>query len=132
MTNIVNKPWGREIVYTDADLPYVGKIIHLNASQKWSLQYHDRKLETFALFQGQANLIIGETKDSLQTISMVANEGYTIKPNIIHRVEAITDCVILETSTPETGTTYRLEDEYNRPNETPEIRNSPNRGWSEK
>ena len=35
----------------------------------------------------------------------------------------------MEVSTPETGTTYRLEDDYQRVNETEEVRSSSNRGW---
>ena len=31
---------------------------------------------------------------------------------------------------PETGTIYRLEDDYSKGNETEEIRSDPNRGWN--
>jgi hypothetical protein len=34
----------------------------------------------------------------------------------------ITDCDIIEVSTPEQGTTWRLEDDYARPDETPQQR----------
>jgi hypothetical protein len=34
----------------------------------------------------------------------------------------ITDCDILEVSTPEIGTTFRLEDDFKRPDETEELR----------
>ena len=130
MTKIITKPWGEEILLTEPDLPYSAKIMKTNAGKRWSLQYHDQKTETHTLLEGEANLTLGTTQTDLQVFKMVPHVGYTIKPNTVHRIEAITDCLILETSTPEKGTTYRLEDDYHRPNETEEVRNSPNRGWN--
>jgi hypothetical protein len=34
----------------------------------------------------------------------------------------VTDCEIFEVSSPEKGVTYRLEDDYKRPDETEEMR----------
>jgi len=39
-----------------------------------------------------------------------------------HRHQAVTDCDIVEVSTPEMGTTYRLEDDYKRLDEAPQQR----------
>jgi len=36
---------------------------------------------------------------------------------------------VLEVSTPEIGTTFRLEDDYARPDETESVREAPGRGW---
>jgi mannose-6-phosphate isomerase-like protein (cupin superfamily) len=126
----IQKPWGFEIKLSEEDLPYVCKIAFTIAGKRWSLQYHDQKTETFSLLSGQMKLTMGPDKDHLTTIDMVPSTGYTIIPGTIHRLEAITDCVTVEASTPEIGTTFRLEDDYQRSNETDEIRNSPNRGWS--
>ena len=49
-------------------------------------------------------------------------QGYTTKVGQRHRLVGVTDCDILEVSTPELGTTWRLEDDYARPHETPEQR----------
>jgi hypothetical protein len=46
-----------------------------------------------------------------------------------HRLIGLTDTDILEASTPENGTTWRLEDDFARPDETEELRAAPNRGW---
>ncbi len=127
MSSIINKPWGEEILLTEDNLSYAAKIAHTRAGQRWSLQYHDQKTETITLISGQATLTLGDQK-----ITMILNQGYTVKPQIVHRLEAITDCTTIEVSTPEKfGTTHRLEDDYHRPDETPNIRNSPNRGWHE-
>ena len=128
---IVDKPWGREVILTTSDLPYTAKILEINAGKRLSLQYHDQKLETLCLISGEANIIWGTDKNNLKTEKMIPENGYTIQPNIIHRFEAISDCQIYEASTGEIGTTFRLEDDTNRPNETENLRNSPNRGWTQ-
>lgn len=120
----VDKPWGFEVVTTTPDLPYTGKILSINANSKLSLQYHDQKTETLALFSGQAILTLNN-----QDINMQPLVGYTVKPQEIHRITAIKPSIIIEVSTPETGTTFRVNDDYSRGDETSEVRNLPNRGW---
>jgi hypothetical protein len=61
---------------------------------------------------------------------MEPERGYTIRPNRKHRLEGVEDAVVLEVSTPEIGTTFRVEDDYARPDETEELRASDNRGWN--
>jgi len=129
---IVDKPWGKEIILTTKNLPYVGKIIHIDQGKRWSTQIHDQKLETFCCISGQARLFTGKDIDHLNQEIMAENQGYTIETGTVHRIEAITDVIIFEVSTPETGTTFRLQDDYNRPDETEAVRNSPNRGWNQK
>lgn len=129
---IVDKPWGKEIILTTSDLPYTSKILKIDAGHRLSLQYHDQKLETLCLISGEVNLIWGKDVNNLITEKMLPQTGYTITPGTIHRFEAVTDCQLFESSTGEIGTTHRLQDDANRPDETEEIRNSPNRGWSEK
>lgn len=123
----VPKPWGEEIILTTPDLPYTAKILKIRAGHKLSLQYHDQKTETLCLISGQCQIISGPDVNKLQTQDMVSHQGYLITPNIVHRIIAVTDCLLIEASTPETGTTFRLEDDYQRPDETPEIRDLPNR-----
>lgn len=126
---IITKPWGRELILTTSDLPYTAKILEINAGQRLSLQYHDQKVETLTIFQGEANIIWGKSADNLVTEKMLPQNAYTIRPGTIHRFEAITDCKLFEASSPETGTTFRLQDDTERSNETETIRNSPNRGY---
>ena len=129
MPNVVNKPWGREVILTTPSLPYNGKLLYINAGSRISLQYHDQKTETLSLLSGSATITQGSAIDQLTTTPMVIQQGYTITPNTIHRLAAETDSLILEVSTPEAGTTFRLEDDYQRLDETESVRSSDNRGW---
>ncbi len=126
---IINKPWGQEIIYTDNNSKYTFKQIIINDGHRLSLQSHTEKSETFLLIEGQADLVIGDNLNNLKTIHMEIKKGYTIPVNTIHRMIGIKNAVILEASTPETGTTIRLQDDYKRPDETEAIRKTKNRGW---
>lgn len=118
----VEKPWGYEFHWVPENAPYLGKILHLNAGKRYSLQYHDEKRETQILINGRCYRIGDNVKGELETIEMKPFQGYDILPGQRHRLHAITDCDVVEVSTPEIGITYRLEDDYKRPNETPEQR----------
>lgn len=127
---IVDKPWGKETILTTRDLPYSGKIINLEPGKRWSTQVHDQKTETLYCLAGQAKLLVGPDINHLTETIMSPDQSYTIRAGTVHRVEAITQVTIIEVSTPEAGTTIRLQDDYGRPDETENIRNLPNRGWT--
>ncbi len=126
----VPKPWGYELIFTPEGQPYTWKIMHIDAGKRQSLQVHDQKEETYFLGSGRGGVTIENSKGEMETIEFEVNKGYTTKVGQKHRLFAITDCNIWEVSTPETVTTYRLEDDYNRSDETEEVRKEPNRGWN--
>lgn len=125
----VEKPWGYEIHWTRDDLPYMGKILHINADARLSLQQHDKKKESWYLISGRAKVIWDNAEGELMETELEAGQGYTCALGQRHRLVGITDCDIAEVSTPEIGVTFRLEDDYARPDETEEMRTSANRGW---
>ncbi|HET9946893.1 MAG TPA: cupin [Patescibacteria group bacterium] len=126
----VPKPWGYELIFTPDGLAYTGKIIHIEAGKRLSLQVHDKKQESYFLAKGKGGVMLENTQGELERIELEENQGYTVAVGQKHRLFGITDCDIFEASTPESGTTYRLEDDYQRPNETEELRQDPNRGWN--
>jgi oxalate decarboxylase/phosphoglucose isomerase-like protein (cupin superfamily) len=118
----VEKPWGYELHFAQEDLPYMSKLMHVNAGCRQSLQIHDKKQETYVLINGRGGAIIENSRGELEQIEFKQFVGYKTVVGQKHRLIAITDCDIMEASTPEAGTTWRLEDDYARPNETPEQR----------
>ncbi len=125
----VEKPWGYEIHWTPSDLPYMGKILHIQADKRLSLQRHDKKQETWYMLNGKAKLVWDNKENELIETELQYGQGYTCIIGQRHRLVAITDCDVIEVSTPEIGTTERLEDDYRRPDETEELRKLKNRGW---
>lgn len=126
----VEKPWGYELHWTPEDRPYVGKLLHIDAGKRLSLQQHDTKLETWFLFGGRAKVMWDDGSGQLVETELQPGLGYSCAIGQRHRLIGITDCDVLEVSTPEVGTTYRLEDDYARPDETEALRGAPGRGWA--
>lgn len=87
-----------------------------------SLQLHDQKQESWFLLSGNAKVIWDNNQGELIETELQPGVGYTSLVGQRHRLIGVTDCDILEVSTPELGTTWRLEDDFARPNQTPEER----------
>lgn len=115
----VDKLWGYELHWVPSDAPYMGKVIHINAGARLSLQLHDEKQESWLVTNGQAAVIWENDKGELVQTDLEPGQGYSTKLGQRHRLVGVTDCDVVEVSTPELGTTWRLEDDYARPHETP-------------
>jgi mannose-6-phosphate isomerase len=127
----VQKPWGHEIHWVPDNEPYMGKILHIDEGKRVSLQVHDAKKESWIIIKGRGKVIWDNDKGELIETELQPGVGYTTEVGQRHRLVGITDCDIMEVSTPEKGTTWRLDDDYKRPDETEELRSQPNRGWEE-
>jgi mannose-6-phosphate isomerase len=118
----VEKPWGYELHWVPEDVPYMGKLIHVNEGARLSLQVHDQKQESWFIVNGRGAVIWENEKGELVETELQPGVGYTTKIGQKHRLKGLTDCDIIEVSTPEAGTTWRLEDDYARSHQTPEER----------
>jgi mannose-6-phosphate isomerase-like protein (cupin superfamily) len=110
----VPKPWGHETIWAHTDR-YVGKILHIKAGQALSVQYHERKDETVYLLNGEMKYWVqlpGDTELRDQALS--TGQSFRITPGTIHYMEAVTDCDVLEASTPELDDVVRIKDRYGR------------------
>jgi len=124
----VEKPWGYELIFTPPNKPYTGKLLHLDAGKRLSLQYHDQKEETIMLLRGRGILLADNQRGELEEIEMEPGKGYSNVPGQRHRLIAIDDCDFVEASLPETGNTYRIEDDSGRGTETEAMRTAERRG----
>lgn len=118
----VEKPWGYELHWVPADAPYMGKLIHINQDARLSLQVHDQKQESWFLVNGRAAVIWENNKGEMIETELQRGVGYSTKLGQKHRLKGLSDCDVVEVSTPEAGTTWRLHDDFARPHETPEQR----------
>jgi len=112
---IVPKPWGHEVIWAQTPL-YVGKILHIKAGQALSVQYHNQKDETIHLLSGKMIYRVGDgdVGGPLREVSLVAGESFRNEPGMVHQMEAVTDCDVLEASTPHLDDVVRLSDRYGR------------------
>lgn len=128
---VVPKPWGHETIWAHTEL-YVGKVLHIKAGHSLSVQYHEKKDETIHLLSGTMIYRVG-TEDrgpkteagsrkpeagddapKLEIVELKAGESFRNEPGTIHQMEAVTDCVLLEASTPHLDDVVRLTDRYGR------------------
>ena len=110
----VSKPWGYEVIWAHTDR-YVGKILHIDAGQAHSVQYHEVKYETVYLLSGEMKYWVklpGEQE--LRDMHLRQGDAFRITPGTVHYMEAVTDCDVLEASTPELDDVVRIKDRYGR------------------
>jgi mannose-6-phosphate isomerase len=110
----VPKPWGHETIWAHTDR-YVGKILHIKAGHALSVQYHERKDETVYLLSGEMIYWVQLEGDAEpRDVRLQRGESFRITAGTIHYMEAVTDCDVLEASTPELDDVVRLKDRYGR------------------
>ncbi|HSM13970.1 MAG TPA: cupin domain-containing protein [Thermoanaerobaculia bacterium] len=109
----VEKPWGHEMIVAQTTA-YVGKILHIEPGHALSLQYHERKDETFFVARGEIELQV-EEDGALVRRPLREGESYHVRPTTRHRMVAgPVGCDLFEVSTPELDDVVRLEDRYGR------------------
>lgn len=115
--DMILKPWGYEVIWAHTD-KYVGKILSIKQGHKLSLQYHEEKEETIMVVSGTLRLHYGDLLEdgsyTIETKEMTVYDRHHVKPGDVHRFEAITDCTLIEVSTPELDDVVRLVDDYGR------------------
>ena len=109
---VVDKPWGYERIWAHSER-YVGKVLHINAGEELSLQYHHNKDETAHLLSGELiyRVKLGE---ELEDVKLRVGESFRIAPGTVHQMIAVTDCDVLEVSTAEVDDIVRMSDKYGR------------------
>lgn len=133
----VTKPWGRERwleLWHDPEtgLGYCMKQLYIREGTMTSLQYHQDKLETNFLVSGRLEAYLEGPKGSRTQVSengtprdirlekkiMVGGDEekdtWSIQPGRIHRIKALTDIYLVETSTWHVDDVTRLSDTYGR------------------
>jgi mannose-6-phosphate isomerase-like protein (cupin superfamily) len=109
----VVKPWGYELIWAHTD-DYAGKLLHVHSGEALSLQLHEEKDETLYLLEGEVRLLVGAGINSMEPVSWREGEAIRIPPGTLHRMEAVTECTIIEVSTPELDDVIRVRDRYGR------------------
>jgi quercetin dioxygenase-like cupin family protein len=78
------------------------------------VQYHNQKDETIHLLSGEMIYRVKGADGQLADVRLRAGESFRNKPGTVHQMEAVTDCQVLEASTPHLDDVVRLTDRYGR------------------
>jgi len=111
-SQITPKPWGHEELWGNTR-SYAAKFLHINAGHRLSKQYHKKKIETIIILKGKMKLHL-EWRGDKTAITMLVGDIYHIHEHLVHRMEAVTDVIVAEVSTPHLEDIVRLEDDYGR------------------
>lgn len=109
----VDKPWGYEEWWAATEM-YAGKLLHVKAGHRLSLQLHREKDESSYVLSGRLLLIWGEDAAELHEREIGPGFAWRVQPGEVHTIEAIEDSVIVEASTPHLDDVVRLDDRYGR------------------
>lgn len=109
----VTKPWGHEQWLT-LNKHYAYKLIHMKAGNQSSLQSHKYKYETNYIIKGEAEVLLENDTDELESNIFTVGQGWSVPIGRKHRVIANTDYTALEVSTPHLNDVIRYEDDTDR------------------
>jgi len=108
---VVEKPWGFELIWAET-AHYVGKLLHINAKSRLSLQYHNEKEETIFVIKGT---LLNYTDVERPPQRIPTGQSFHVSPKQVHRFGAGDKCVeLMEVSTPHLDDVVRLADDYKR------------------
>lgn len=106
------REWGRETLLVLSPGNYSFKKLELNAGAKGGLQYHNLKDECGYLVSGELMVRFEGDDGSLRERIVEAGEFFHFPAGLVHQEEAITDCVIIEGSTPHFNDRVRVEAKF--------------------
>lgn len=111
------RDWGTETFLCETP-DYLVKKLVMKKGTKGGLQRHIEKRESFFLMEGEAWVESDDGTGKIVGKYMYEGETYDIPAGATHRVEALTDCIFIEGSTPHYDDRYHCEAEYGMDEET--------------
>ena len=110
--SVGERPWGTEDLLALVSEKFSVKILKIKAGNKGGLQYHRLKDEVAVVISGEL-LVRYDLGDKVIKEKVVrSGEAAHFMPGLVHQEEALTDCVIIEASTPHFNDRVRVEDIY--------------------
>jgi mannose-6-phosphate isomerase len=103
------RDWGSEELLIVSPGKYSLKRLILKAGSKGGLQYHREKDEAGYLVRGELIIRFMDENKRLRERVFYAGDSFRFPAMCIHQEEAITDCEIIEVSTPHFNDRVRVE-----------------------
>ena len=109
----VEKPWGHEMIWAVTDR-YVGKVLHIKAGHKLSLQYHRTEGRDGDGLGGADAVRVLRRRAGRRRSRRWAGRGVPRHPRPASPHDRLEDTDVFEVSTTELDDVVRLEDAYGR------------------
>jgi mannose-6-phosphate isomerase len=112
-SKIVGKrDWGQEYLLVLIPKILSLKKIFIKKGKKGGLQYHHKKNECGYLVNGKLLIRFDNGKGKLISKIIKKGECFHFPPGAVHQEQALTNCTIIEASTPYFNDRVRVEDNY--------------------
>ncbi|MDB9760446.1 cupin domain-containing protein [Pelagibacteraceae bacterium] len=107
------RDWGKEILLLLVSKKFSVKLIKIKKGRKGGLQYHRKKNECGYLLSGKLLIKYDLGKKMLNKKILKKGDVFHFPPKLIHQELALSDCQILEVSTPHFNDRVRVEKKFN-------------------
>ena len=109
------RDWGHETLIHLSPSNWSLKKIFINKGSKGGLQYHRKKDEAAYLVSGSLLVRYVDISGDLKEEVFEEGSSFHFPPGCIHQEEALTDCLLLEVSTPHCNDRVRVDSNYGLP-----------------
>ena len=106
------RKWGNETVLALIPKILSLKLLKIKKGKKGGLQYHHKKNECGYLIEGKLIIRFDKGDGKLQKKILKPGDAFHFPPGAVHQEEAITECKIIEASTPHFNDRVRVEEKY--------------------
>jgi mannose-6-phosphate isomerase len=110
--SVGERPWGTEDLVALVNNKFMVKRLKIKSGSKGGLQYHRLKDEVAVMISG--SMLVRYDLGDGKLIEKIITSGQVIHfpPGLVHQEEALTDCEIIEASTPHFNDRVRVEELY--------------------
>ena len=110
--SVGERPWGSEELLALVSKQFSVKRLKVKAGNKGGLQFHRLKDEVAVLISGEMLIRFDLGDKVLRERIIKAGDVVHFPPGLVHQEEAITDCEIIEASSPHFNDRVRMEEFY--------------------
>jgi len=110
-----HRNWGKEELLVLIPKVLSLKKLLIKKGKKGGLQYHNKKNECGYLLSGRLKVTYDNGNGKLKKKILKKGEIFYFPPKSIHQEEALTECVIIEASSPHFNDRVRVEKKYGLP-----------------
>ena len=107
------RQWGDEIVLNVISKILSLKILKIKKGKKGGLQFHRKKNECGILLKGKLLVRYSPNGKVLKTKTLKKGDVFHFPPNSINQEQALSNCEIIEASTPHFNDRVRVEKMFN-------------------
>lgn len=106
------RPWGEEILLALISKKMTLKLLKIKKGGMGGLQYHRKKDECGVIISGKLKVRYDNGQGKLKSKILKKGDSFHFPPGAVHQEMAITNCKIIEASTPYMNDRVRVEKKY--------------------